>query len=174
VFAPRRAVYANPPDVFINSLVRSLARARARARSKRGKSEKEKKGGRRAGARSRRIIKCVLPRKFIFILESIMRKRRRAREPHPLSAPRSFLSPLSRLSPPLAKSRRILRVLLQLPATRPPLALSGKGKTNGKPATATAHFEINCYARLYMHNARRAEAFRPTRTQKPEKNGALP
>lgn len=92
----RRAVYANLRDVFINS-PSARARARASERGNRGDKERKKRTGagergekkeearRNGGARSRRIIKCVLPRKFIFILESITRERRRARkEPSPL------------------------------------------------------------------------------------------
>lgn len=74
----RRAVYANLRDVFINS---PPATARARAETDKEGKKRTKKGrrARNGGARSRRIIKCVLPRKFIFILESIIRKRRHAR-----------------------------------------------------------------------------------------------
>jgi len=65
-------------QIFVTFSLTRRQPACARTTADKG-GKKQTKKGRRNGARSRRIIKCVLPRKFIFILESIIRKRRHAR-----------------------------------------------------------------------------------------------
>jgi len=140
-----RAVYANLRDVFINSLsARGCGNREDKERKKRSEEGKKRKARRNGGARSRRIIKCALPRKFIFILESITRKRRRARKKLPFSFLREKLSLSSRRSP----SRN--HYILYLPCT---ILLPHSSKN--KPREYVVDYILKLtVTRLYIRNAR--------------------
>lgn len=134
-------------QIFVTfSLTRRPRAGTAAEKIKKGKSERGRKKEARwnGGARSRRIIKCVLPRKFIFILESITRKRRRARGELPFSLSASeaiaFLAVLA-----IAKS--LCRVIF---------CISSSARAPGKTRRASEkrihrrlHIEINCYSLIH-------------------------
>jgi len=139
-------------QIFVTfSLTRCPRAGAATEKIKKGKSGarrgKKRKARRNGGARSRRIIKCALPRKFIFILESITRKRRRARKKLPFSFLREKLSLSSRRSP----SRN--HYILYLPCTIL-LPHSSKNKPRGYVVDYRDYILKLTVTRLYIRNAR--------------------
>lgn len=141
-------------QIFVTFSLTRRQPACARTTADKG-GKKQTKKGRRNGARSRRIIKCVLPRKFIFILESIIRKRRHARTRERKRERETFL-PLfardSRFSP--RSSRYKITRMYSLRVLHPSFSCIPTTRSERKAERihrrlSRLHFEINCYALIH-------------------------